>query len=106
MTEVEAILNEMKEKGIGAAVVQVDGTIVHSTIALNNLSAGLLASICNISDAIMKKMNDKQKEVEVSFGGLILVMVPMNNHIFCGMIKNRESKKEVLEYAEKAKALI
>jgi hypothetical protein len=101
---IEEILDEMKEKGIGGAVVKTDGTIVHSTIALNDLSAGLLSSVSNISDAIMKKAGDKQQEVEISFGGLILVMVPMNQHIFCGMIKNREDKSQVLEYAAKAKA--
>jgi hypothetical protein len=102
----EEILNEMKGKDIGAAVVQADGTIVHSTIAVNDVSAGLLASVTNISDAMMKKAGDKQKEVEVSFGGLMLVMVPLNKHIFCGMIKSREQKAEVLEYAQKAKAFL
>lgn len=101
--EFETILNEMKEKGIGGAVVKVDGTIVHSTIALNELNAGLMSSVSNISDALMKKAKDKQEEIEISFGDLILVMVPVNNHIFCGMIKKREEKKTVLEYAQKAK---
>jgi predicted regulator of Ras-like GTPase activity (Roadblock/LC7/MglB family) len=103
---IEEILGEMKEKGIGGAVVKTDGTIVQSTIALNDLSAGMLSSVCNISDAIMKKSGDRQQEVEVSFGGLILVMVPMNHHIFCGMIKNREDKAQVLEYAAKAKGSV
>jgi hypothetical protein len=103
---VEEILNEMKEKGIGGAVVRSDGTIVHSTIALNDLSAGILSSISNMSDAIMKKSGDKQKEMEIVFEGLILVMVPVKNHVFCGMIKSRENKAEVLAYAEKAKAFL
>lgn len=103
---VEEILNEMKEKGIGGAVVRADGTIVHSTIALNDLSAGILSSISNISDAIMKKTGDSQKEVEIVFEGLILVMVPVKKHVFCGMIKSRENKAEVLGYAEKAKAFL
>ncbi|MBD3210111.1 hypothetical protein GF318_01900 [Candidatus Micrarchaeota archaeon] len=103
----EDILNEMKERGIGGAVVQLDGTIVHSTIALNDVSAGLISSVSNVSDAIMKRSGDVQKEVEVSFGGgLILVMVPVKKHIFCGMIKNRENKKEVLEYARQAQEFL
>jgi hypothetical protein len=104
--ELEAILNEMKDKGIGGAVVRVDGVQVCSTIALNDLSAGLLASVSNVSDALMQKMKDSQKELEMSFGGLILVMVPVNDHIFCGMVKSREEKKTVLEYAQKAKSYL
>ena len=105
-TQLEALLNEMKEKGYGGAVVQVDGTVVHSTIALNELSSGLLSSVTNVSDAILKRMDDQQKEVEVSFGGLILVMVPLKSYIFCAMVKDREEKKIVLEYAQRARALV
>ncbi len=104
--ELEAILNEMKEKGIGGAIVKVDGVPVASTIAMNDLSAGMLAAVSNVSDAMMRRMDDRQKEVEVSFDGLILVMVPLGSHIFCGMIKDREEKKAVQEYAQKAKAFL
>jgi predicted regulator of Ras-like GTPase activity (Roadblock/LC7/MglB family) len=104
--ELDAILNEMKAKGIGGAVVRVDGVAVASTIALNDLSSGLLASVANTSDAMMKRMDDRQKEIEVAFDGLILVMIPLKNHVFCGMIKDREEKKTVQEYALKAKAFV
>ncbi|MBU0590943.1 hypothetical protein KKF81_00140 [Candidatus Micrarchaeota archaeon] len=100
--ELETLLNEMKDNGIGGAVLKNDGTTVFTTIALNDVSSGLLASVVNVSDAMHKKMEDTQKEMEVSFGGLILVMVPMKNHIFCGMVKSRDEKKIVLEYAKKA----
>lgn len=104
--ELETLLNEMKEKGIGGAIVQVDGVVIQSTIAINDVSSGLLSSVANVSDAMMKKMNDTQKEIEVSFGGLILVMVPLKNYIFCGMVKDREQNKIVIEYAQKAKGLL
>lgn len=104
--ELEALLNEMKGKDVGGAVVRVDGVQVCSTIPLNDVSAGLLASVSNVSDALLKRMKDQQKEIEIAMGGLILVMVPINNHIFCGMIKSREEKSIVLEYAEKAKAYL
>lgn len=105
--EIEKILNDMKEHGIGGALVRVDGVPVYSTIALNDISAGLLASVSNVSDALMKKMDDEQKDIEVAFGaGLILIMVPMKNHIFCGMIKDRDEKKTVLEYAKQALACL
>lgn len=105
--ELEALLTEMKEKnGIGGAIVRVDGVTVTSTIALNELSAGILASVANVTDAIMKKMDDHEKEIEVSMDGLILVMIPLKNHVFCGMVKQREDKKIVSEYAQKAKAYL
>lgn len=104
--ELEALLNEMKGKGIGGAVVRVDGVPVQSTIALNDVSGGLFASVSNISDALMKKMGDTQKELEVSFDDSILVMVPLSNYIFCGLVKDKEGKKLVLEYAEKARACL
>jgi len=101
--ELENILNEMKERGIGGAVVKADGVPVASTIALNDVSSGLLASVANVSDALMKKEGDQQKEIEISFDGLILVIIPIKNHLFCGMIKERDEKKIVQDYAEKAK---
>jgi predicted regulator of Ras-like GTPase activity (Roadblock/LC7/MglB family) len=104
--ELEAVLNEMKGKGVGGAVVRVDGVPVASTIALNDVSSGLLASVANVSDAMMKRMDDSQREIEVSFDGLILVMIPMKNHVFCGLVKDREEKKVVVEYAQKAKAYL
>jgi predicted regulator of Ras-like GTPase activity (Roadblock/LC7/MglB family) len=104
--QLEALLNEMKDKGYGAAVVQVDGVVVYSTIALNELSSSLISSVANVSDAILKRMDDSQKEVEISFGDMILVMIPMKAHIFCGMVKDREAKKIILDYAQKARALV
>ncbi|MEW6749191.1 MAG: hypothetical protein AB1295_05790 [Candidatus Micrarchaeota archaeon] len=102
-TELETILNQMKERGIGGAVVRADGVAVASTIALNDVSAGLIASVANVSDALMKKADDEQKEIEISFDGLILVMIPVKGHLFCGMIKEREEKKIVQEFAQNAK---
>lgn len=104
--ELETILNDMKARGVGGAIVRVDGVPVASTIALDDISAGLLSSVANVSDALMKRCEDKQKEVEVSFDGLLLVMIPLKNHIFCGMIKDREEKRIIQEYAEKAKAYL
>jgi len=99
----EALLNQMKENGIGGAVVRVDGVQVASTLALNDVSSGLISLVSNTSDALMKKMGDAQKELEVSFGDQILVMVPINDHVFCGLVRSREEKKTVLAYAQKAK---
>ncbi len=103
---IEELLNEMKGAGIGGAVVRADGVLVASTIALKDVDAGLVATVANVSDALLKRAGDEPQETEISFGGLLLVMVPVKNHIFCGLIQNREQKKTVLEYAQKARALL
>ncbi len=104
--EIEDLLNEMKGKGIGGALVRVDGVPVHSTLALNELSTGLIASIADVSDALMKKMDDRQKQMELAFENSVLVIVPIGNYVFCGMVKTKEEKRLVLEYAEKARQLL
>ncbi len=104
--ELEALLNEMKDKGIGGAIVSNEGVAIQSTIALNDVSAGLISSVANVSDALLKRMDDSQKEIEVSFGGLFLIMVPVKGHIFCGLVNDREEKKIIVEYAQKAKAYL
>jgi hypothetical protein len=101
--DIEAILNEMKGKGVGGALLRVDGVPVYSTLALNELSTGLITSMANVSDAIMKKMDDRQKQMELAFENSVLVVIPMGNHVFCGMVKTKEEKKLVVEYAEKAR---
>lgn len=104
--EIEALLNDMKGKGIGGALLRVDGVPVHSTLALNELSTGLIASLANVSDAIMKRMDDRQKQMELAFENSVLVIVPMGNYVFCGMVRTKEEKRLVLEYAEKARQLL
>lgn len=104
--ELEALLNELKGKGIGGAIVRVDGVPVTSTMAINEISAGLISSVANISDAMMKKNDDRQKELEITFDDQTLVMVPVNNHIFCGMVKEKEDKKIVMEFAERARPFL
>ena len=79
---------------------------VASTIALKEVDAGLFASVAGVADAILKKSGDAPKEIEISFNNIIVVMVPVKNHIFCGIIKSREEKSTVLEYAERAKSLL
>lgn len=104
--DIEALLNDMKGKGIGGALVRVDGVPVHSTLALSELSTGFMASVSNVSDALMKKADDRQDHLELAFENSVLVLVPIDNHIFCGMVKTKEEKRLVLEYAEKAGQLL
>lgn len=99
---IEKLLDEMKGKGINGAVVRKDGVLVQSTIALNDVGANMIASVANVSDAMLKKAGDAQKSMEIVFSSLIFVLVPVGDHIFCGVIKDREEKKAVLEFAKRA----
>jgi len=100
--DVEVVLEKMREAGINGAVIRNDGVTIHSNIAMNDVSSNMLASVSNVSDALAKKAGDKQKNLEIVFGDLIYVVVPVGNYIFCGAIKDREQKTTVLEFAKKS----
>ncbi len=106
MGELDDLLNEMKNEGIGGAVIRNDGVKVASTIALDDVASGLLSSLSNVSDAMLKRSGDAQESVEISYQNEILVVVPVKNHIFCAMIKDRSQKEKVLEYAKKAQSFL
>jgi len=101
-----AVLEEMKAAGITGALVRADGVLVHSTMPLSDSGAGLLASVSNVSDALMKRVNDTPKELEITFQSQILVIIPIDGYLFCGIVKDREKKKTIRDYAAKAKAAI
>jgi hypothetical protein len=101
--DAELALEEMKSAGINGAVVRKDGILIHSTFAINETGAGLLAKVQNVSDALLNIAKDKANETEIAFGNLILVIIPMNDFLFCGAIKDREQKSIVRKYAQLAK---
>ncbi|MFH1393936.1 MAG: hypothetical protein ABII71_00525 [Candidatus Micrarchaeota archaeon] len=103
---IEALLDEMRKEGINGAVVRKDGLKLHSTIALNDVGANMLATVCNVSDAMMKKAGDAQKNLDITFGKTIYVLVPIKDYIFIGSIEDREHKKTVQEFAAKAEKLL
>jgi outer membrane biosynthesis protein TonB len=101
-----AVLEEMKAAGITGAIVRADGILVHSTMPLSDSGAGLVASVSNVTDALMKKADDAPKEIEVSFQNQILVIIPIEGYLFVGMVKDREQKKAVRDFAAKARAAL
>lgn len=106
MEDLETLLNDMKKEGIGAAVIRNDGVTVSSTIALNDVASGVLSSLANVSDAMLKRSGDKQESIEIAYKNEIVVVVPIKNHIFCGVIKDRSEKNKVLEFAKKAESFL
>ncbi len=104
--EIETLLNDLKSKGIASTLVRVDGVMVHSTLAMNDLNSGLLSSLSNTSDALLKRLDDSQKEFELAYQSSILFAVPLKNHVFCGLLNNREEKTIFRSYADQIKAYI
>ena len=105
MANVEELLAEMRNNGINAAVVRNDGLLLASTISLSESGASTFASLANVCDALLKTLKDAQREIEISAGGLFLVLLPVGTYLLCGVIKNRDQKKTLKEYADKLKQL-
>ena len=103
---VTELLNDMKNKGLNAAVVRTDGLLLSSTISLSESGANTFASLSNVCDALFKNIKDMQREIEISTGGLFLLLLPVGNYILCGVIKSRDEKKTLREYADKLKQII
>lgn len=103
---VEQLILGMKDAGINGAVIRNDGLLMSSTISITDSGANTFASLFNVCDALLKTVKDAQREVEISAGGLLLVLLPVGNYLLCGVINNRDQKKTLREYAEKLKQIL
>ena len=103
---VQDLLTDMKNNGFSGAVIRTDGLLLSSTISLNESGASTFASLSNVFDALLKNLKDTQREIEISAGGIFLVLLPVDQYILCGVIKNREEKKNLREYADKLKQML
>lgn len=104
--QIEALLNEMKNEGIGGGLIRKDNVVIKTTMALSEIAPGLIARTSNISEALMEKVKNTHKEAEISFANGTLVSIPMKNYIFFGIAKTKEEKKRIIEYAKKATSVI
>lgn len=99
---IRSLLNEMKSAGINGALLRIDGTLVASTIALDEMGLQFLSSFSNTADALMKEAGDRQREIEITIDNLFLVIIPIGTYLLCGILKDREKKNTLREYAQKA----
>ena len=102
----DALLTEMKGNGINGAVLRTDGLLVSSTISLSESGANTFASLSNVCDALLKSIKDVPREIEISTGSLLLVLLPVGNYVMCGVLNNRDQKKQLREYADKLKQIV
>ena len=96
----EQTLNDLKSKGIECALVRKDGVLIYSTLTLDDATPGIIAALSGVSDEMLKRVSDRQKEVEIALGGLFFVIVPFGDFLLCGAVKDRELKKELRAAAD------
>lgn len=100
---VDDILEEMKNKGLKAALVKKDGQLFKSNFQFEDPLPSVLSSFLNVSDAILKQAKGDGREYEMQLEGSILVAVPVSEYYLVCYIDDREKKKTVREYAAKIK---
>ncbi len=97
--EFKQVINEMKEKGLETAIIKRKGGMVYSTFAMEDPSPYIVQYIANNAQLIMSQIDDDAKEIEITFEGKLLVLIPMDKYILIGIIKNKEDKKLLHNYA-------
>ena len=105
MADAETILNDMKDEGVSGAIVQKDGKLLATTIQMDDISAGVLSSLTNISDAILKKQEDKQQLMELRYTDKTIVIIPLSKSRLFGVTTSKEQKQTIIKYAKMASRL-
>ena len=100
------LLESLKSSGIQCAVFRKDGGLVASSFHIDDGTASTLSSIGNVADALLQRVGDTSREVEVVMDTDLLVIIPVKSHYLCGILKNRDQKKTLREYADKLAKLI
>ncbi len=96
----------MKAEGIGGGLLKKDGTLVYSTVPLQDIVPSIIATSSNISDAVLQRMKNEQSEVEITFSNGIFVISPLGSYLFFGIAKTKDDKKRILDYAQLAKRVV
>lgn len=104
--KIQQLLETLKSSGIGGAVIRKDGSIVYSTLPMEDVAANVLSSLGNVAETLLKRARDDSKELEITADKDLLVLIPVKSHYLFGILKDREQKKTLREYAEKLKAVV
>jgi len=99
---VQTIMDSTKHAGIQVALIrQEDGRIVYSTFDVDQAVASGVAHTFRMADALLRKLEDQNKEMEIVADGSILFAAPAGNSILFAVLKDREQKKILRESAVK-----
>jgi hypothetical protein len=97
----EEIMSQLKSRGIEVAFLRKDGSLINSTINMNENSLALLSSIVKNSETLAKRMKDDMSQMQIGIGDSLALIYPIKDIIFFTLTKNNEDKKIIAEYAEK-----
>lgn len=97
----EEIMAQLKSKGIEVAFLRKDGTLINSTINMNENSATLLSSIVKNSEVLAKRLKDNMSQMQLGIGDSLALIYPIGDTIFFALTKNNDDKKIITEYVEK-----
>lgn len=101
---IEDILEEMKNNGYKAAVVQKDGVLFKSNFQFDEPRPSIISSMLNVSDALLKQALGDGKEYELALeDNSIIVGIPVNEYYLISILDDREKKKVIREYSLKIK---
>ena len=80
--------------------------MIYSTLTLDETTPNIISALTSITDELMRQVSDKQKEIEVSIDSVYFVVLPINSYLLCGVVKERDAKKEMRAVAEQLKTLL
>lgn len=103
---VDEILEEMKNNGYKAALVNKSGQLFKSNFQFDDPLPSILSSMLNVSDAMLKQAKTEGREYELQLAESILVAVPVKDYYLISFLDDREKKKIIRDYAEKIKSAL
>ena len=102
--DIKKLVQEMKSKGIETALLKNDGGVVYSTFGMDDPAPSISEYLANNAHHLMAELGDEAKEIELSFEGKMLVMVPLGKYLLLAIVTSKESKKEFRQYVESIKS--
>jgi len=101
MSDVSSILEDMKNENYRSALVDYSGHLFRSNFQFDDSIPSLIASVLNVSDAMLRQVKTQGREYELQLSDSILVAIPVSKYYLISFIENRETKKKIREYAKK-----
>lgn len=105
MQDFKKIVDEMKSKGVETALLKKDGGLVYSTFGMEDPAPYISQYLVNNSQLLMEQLGDRAKEIEISFQDKFLVLIPLENYILLGLVKNKEDSNVLRSYVESIKSM-
>lgn len=86
----EYVLNQLKEKGIMAAIVGRDGTQVASNFTMNEGLESYISSSFNMGNALLEESGEEAEEIVVSTDTGNILLKKTESGILVSLVKTKE----------------